>query len=88
MCRAIYLGPVLHITTELYILVTQYTLANHVRETKRTLKDARRLGRQMSHLSLQTELDKTSFFRPAILRPKKQVQLLSLLLINKCIVFL
>jgi hypothetical protein len=31
-----------------------------------TLKGSRHLGRQMSHLSVQTKLD--SFFKPALLR--------------------
>jgi hypothetical protein len=44
-----------------------------------------RLGRQKSQLSVQTRLD--GFLKPALLR-SKQVQLLSLLLTNKCIVFL
>jgi hypothetical protein len=49
------------------------------------LKDTWHLGRQMNLLSVQTKLD--GFFRPALLR-SKQAQLLSLLSMDKCIVFL
>jgi hypothetical protein len=39
----------------------------------------------MSHLSVQKKLD--SFFKPALLYVQKQVQLLSLLSMNKCTAF-
>jgi hypothetical protein len=41
-------------------------MRNAVHSSVRSLKDTRHLGRQMSHLSVQTQLD--SFLKPASLR--------------------
>jgi hypothetical protein len=57
-------------------------MKNAVHSRVGTLKDTWHLGRQMSHLSVQTKLD--GLFKPALLR-SKQVQLLSLLSMNKYI---
>jgi hypothetical protein len=43
-------------------------MKNAVHGWVHTLKDAWHLGRQMSHLSVQTKLD--SFFKPVLLRSK------------------
>jgi hypothetical protein len=54
-------------------------------ESSCTLKDMWHLGRQMSHLSVQTKLDSVFKLHHYV---QKQVQLLSLLWINKCIIYL
>jgi hypothetical protein len=43
-------------------------MKNAVHSCVHALKDTWRLGRQMSHLSVQTKLD--SFFKPALLHSK------------------
>jgi hypothetical protein len=43
-------------------------MKNAVHSSVHTLKDTWHLGRQMSHLSIQTKLD--SFFKPALLHSK------------------
>jgi hypothetical protein len=54
--------------------------------TVHSLKDTWHLGRQMSHLSVQTKLKTVSTNLHYYVQ--KQVQLLSLLSMNKCMVFL
>jgi hypothetical protein len=49
-------------------------------------KDTGHLGRQMSHLSVQTKLETVSSDLHYYVQ--KQVQLLGLLSMNKCIIFL
>jgi hypothetical protein len=45
---------------------------NAVHSSVHTLRDTWHLGRQMSHLSVQTELD--SFFKPALLRSETSIK--------------
>jgi hypothetical protein len=58
---------------------------NAVRSRVHTLKDTWHLGRQMTHLSVQTKLETVSSNLHYYVQ--KQVQLLSLLLVNKRFVF-
>jgi hypothetical protein len=59
-------------------------MKNTVHSSVYALKDTRHFGRQMSHLCVQTELETVS----SNLYYYVQKQLLSLLSMNKCIVFL
>jgi hypothetical protein len=60
-------------------------MKNAFRSRVHALKDTWHLGRQIRHLSVQTKLE--SFFKLALL-VQKQGQLLSLLSMNTCLVFL
>jgi hypothetical protein len=61
-------------------------LKNAVHSWVHTLKDTRQLGRQMSHLSVETKLYTVSSHLHYYVQ--KQVQHLGLLSMNKCVVFL
>jgi hypothetical protein len=60
-------------------------MKNAVHSWVHTLNDIYQLGWQMSHLSVQTKLETASSNLHYYVQ--KQVQLLSLLPMNKCIVF-